>query len=122
MNKLFYDTYALIELAKHNPAYSDYKDNKGIIITHLNILEFIYFLIREKQESKISDTFEQLERYVNDYDQDILIKAVKMKFKFKGEKLSFVDCIGYCLAMKLGIKFLTGDEKFKSMPNVEFIK
>ena len=38
------------------------------------------------------------------------------------EKLSFIDCIGYYLAKKNKAKFLTGDEKFKNMENVEFVK
>jgi len=45
-----------------------------------------------------------------------------MKYKFKNQKLSFIDCIGYILAKKHKAKFLTGDEKFKGKENVEFVK
>ncbi len=32
------------------------------------------------------------------------------------------DCIGYITARKLGIKFLTGDNKFEDKIGVEFVK
>ena len=44
------------------------------------------------------------------------------KFKFKKEKLSYIDCLGYEVAKKLKIKFLTGDEGFRDKENVEFVK
>jgi len=33
-----------------------------------------------------------------------------------------VDCIGYIIAKKSGVQFLTGDEHFKDFENVEFVK
>ena len=32
------------------------------------------------------------------------------------------DCVGYVVAKRVGVKFLTGDREFKDMPNVEFVK
>ena len=32
------------------------------------------------------------------------------------------DCIGYIMAKKLNIKFLTGDKEFENFLNVEFVK
>ena len=47
-----------------------------------------------------------------------------MKFRLKNKKmdLSYADCIGYIYACENNLKFLTGDEKFKDMDNVEFVK
>jgi len=32
------------------------------------------------------------------------------------------DCVGYVLAIRNNLKFLTGDEKFENKKNVEFVK
>lgn len=121
MIKLFFDTYALIEVSKGNLKYEPYKEGIRIILNKLNILEYVYFLIREDKEEKVEDAFKELSKFNVDYDDKILEEAAKMKFKFIKEKLSFVDCIGYCLAKKHNVKFLTGDEKFKNKENVEFV-
>lgn len=122
MTKYFFDTYALVELYKSNPNYAKYKKEIKIILNKLNVQEFIYFLIREGKDSEVEESFRLLSKFNVDYDNEILIKAAKMKFQYKNEKLSFVDCIGYHLAKKHNVKFLTGDSKFQDKENVEFIK
>ena len=52
----------------------------------------------------------------------VIKEAMKLKLKFKDKKLSYVDCIGYVFALELGLKFLTGDNEFKDLVNVEFVK
>ncbi len=118
---LFFDTYALVEIYKKSPNYEKYKKSK-MILNDLNILEFVYFLLREERNENLSEVFQKLSRFSVPYDEEILISAAKMKHKYRKEKLSFVDCTGYFLAKKHGCKFLTGDEKFRKKENVEFIK
>lgn len=122
MNKFYFDTYALIEISKANLNYTKYSNDVIIILNNLNLLEFTYFLIREGKESEIHQIFQNLTRYHVDYDEEVLIEAAKLKFSNKKDRLSFIDCIGYCLAKKNKAKFLTGDEKFRDMENVEFVK
>ena len=118
----FFDTYALIEISKGNPHYAPYVKEVKIIITRLNLLEFIYFLIRENKENEITQAIEHLSLFTVDYDDPLLVEAAKMKYTFKKDKFSFIDCIGYHVAKKYNLKFLTGDNKFKTMPHVEFVK
>ena len=40
----------------------------------------------------------------------------------KRKSLSYADCINYSIAKHLKIKLLTGDEDFKGLANVEFVK
>ena len=123
MTKRFYfDTYALIEIGKGNPKYETYKQDVMIILSKLNLLELSYYLFKEKKENEIKEIFERYLKYYVDYDQEAIIKAAEMKFKHLKERLSFIDCIGYFLAKKNNAKFLTGDEKFRNMDNVEFVK
>ena len=119
---LFFDTYALIEIGKNNINYEPYKTDVKIFISMLNLMELAYFLIREKRENEIDGVFNELGKFVVSYNKEILINAAKMKYRYKKERLSYVDCIGYLLAKQLNVKFLTGDEKFKKMKNVEFVK
>jgi len=119
---LFYDTYALIEIYKENSHYEKYKRGFKIILNKLNLLEFSYFLFREGKGNETKEIVNRFLRFNIDYDEDLLIKAAEMKFKLLKERLSFVDCIGYLLAKKNNAKFLTGDEKFRDMKNVEFVK
>ncbi|MGQ9469125.1 MAG: hypothetical protein ACUVTD_04780 [Nitrososphaerales archaeon] len=45
---------------------------------------------------------------------------LRLELKNKGFNLSYADALGYYLAGKLGIRFLTGDRVFKELANVEF--
>jgi len=121
-HRFYFDTYALIELGKGNPNYEPYKENVKILLNRLNLLEFSYFLFREGKGEDSKEIFRKYLRYDIDYDEDVLIKAAEMKLKFLKQRLSFVDCIGYILAKKNNAKFLTGDEHFRDMGNVEFVK
>ena len=118
----FFDTYALIELYKGNPNYLKYRSGIKVFTNKLNLMEFAAFLIREKKENEISKMFKDLSKYNLDYDNVVLIEAAKMKLRHKSKYLSYIDCIGYFIAAKNKVKFLTGDEKFKNMLNVEFVK
>lgn len=122
MLRFYFDTYALIEIGKGNPKYSHYREGVNIMLNRLNLLEFSYFLFREGKGEDAKDIFGKYVRYNVDFDDDDLIKAAEMKFRFLKQRLSFVDCIGYILAKKNNAKFLTGDEHFRNMGNVEFVK
>ena len=120
--KFYFDTYALIEIGKSNPKYEPYKDGVIILVNKLNLMELSYFLFKEKKVDEIKEIFDNYAKYDVDYDEEVLINAAEMKFKFLKERLSFIDCIGYLLAKKHNAKFLTGDEKFRNRENVEFVK
>ena len=123
MSKTFYfDTYALIEIGKDNPSYIPYEKGVKIMLNKLNLLELMLFLIRENREHEIDEKFAQLSKFNIDYDDEILKKVAQMKHAYAKERLSYIDCIGYQIAKKHKVKFLTGDEKFKNKENVEFVK
>lgn len=120
--KYFFDTYAFVEIYKGNPKYLKYKSGIKVLTNKLNLMELAFFLRRENKESEIKEMFHEFSKFSIDYDDAVLIEAAKMKFEHKSKYLSYVDCIGYNLAKKHNIKFLTGDEKFRNMSNVEFVK
>ena len=55
-------------------------------------------------------------------DDETLKEAMIFRARNRKSKLSFVDCIGYTIALKRRIRFLTGDNGFRDTPNVEFVK
>ena len=122
IRKFYLDTYALIEIYKSNPDYEIYSKGIVVLLNKLNLLEFSYFLMRNGKENEIPEIFSKYSKHCLNYDEDVLIEAAEMKFKFLKERLSFIDCIGYALAKKHGALFLTGDERFRNKENVEFVK
>ncbi|MBI2547381.1 MAG: PIN domain-containing protein [Candidatus Aenigmarchaeota archaeon] len=119
--RFFFDSYAIIEVIKGNPTYDNYKSAE-IITTKLNLFEICYFLLRDYGEHKAKEYIESVWDSVVDFDNEIVFIAAKLKLNRKEERLSMVDCIGYIISKSLGVKFLTGDEKFKDIENVEYVK
>lgn len=118
----YFDTYALIETGKGNPRYEPYKKDVKVLLNRLNLLELSYFLIKEGRGNETKDIFDKFSRFNVDYDEDVLLKSAEMKFKNLKHRISFIDCIGYNLAKKHNARFLTGDESFRDLEYVEFVK
>ena len=115
----FFDTYALIEVARGNPNYASYTDC-GVITTIFNLAELNYNLKKEKNKTtadKITDKFKDA---VVSVTADDVKEAMDTKTKHR--KMSIPDAIGYTIAKRHGVKFLTGDEDFRAFKNVEFVK
>src|SRR3989344_466998 len=119
--KFFADTYALIEIISGNPNYKDFFDSV-LVTSKFNLLELYFTILRYHGK-------EEAEKYLHTY-KDLVIPisynsismGMQFKLKYLKENLSYVDCIGYALALELDLKFLTGDQKFKDKFNVEFMK
>ncbi len=119
--KMFFDTYALIEIIKGNPNYKKYKDF-GIVLTKLNLFELYYSTMQKYGEEKAKNELSKNSSFIVDFNNNTIENAAKLKFIFKKQNISMTDCIGYIKAKELGIKFLTGDKQFEFLPDVEFVK
>lgn len=117
----FFDSYAIIEIIRENENYLRFKD-EDIITSTLNLGEVYYHLLKDKDENTADNWHNLLLKTAMLVDSDIVVKAMKFRFENKTKKFSFVDCVGYVLAKEKNLKFLTGDEGFKNMENVEFVK
>ncbi|MFH1637466.1 MAG: PIN domain-containing protein [Candidatus Woesearchaeota archaeon] len=118
----FYDTYAFLEIIKGNPKYYDYASNHGIMTAKLNIMELYYTLLRTEGLKRAEHFFASFDKFVVKINDSLIKEAMVFKLKNKDKKLSYVDCIGYIFSRRLNIKFLTGDNGFKELENVEFVK
>lgn len=117
----FFDSYAIIEIIKNNDNYNNFK-NLIMFTTSINIAEVYYSLLNNAKEELATELVNSLNVQLLNINKEQGIKAAKLKFKYKKEKLSYTDCIGYIIAKELNMKFLTGDEKFRNKENVEFVK
>ena len=105
--KYFFDTYALIELAKNNPNYVGYASSV-VITTIFNLAELYYVLVRDFNEEKAKTIYYKFKECSNEVDDDDIFEA--MKLKLKNKKLSYTDCIGYAYALRHNMNFLTGEQ------------
>lgn len=119
--KRCFDTYALVEIKLGNPKFKDYFKSKFVIVD-LILAEFYSVLLREESEEAANYWFKKLEGYSVSVSKEILIEAVKFRYKHKISGISFFDAVGYIFALKNGYKFVTGDKEFKNLDNVEFKK
>lgn len=117
----FYDTYAIISLIEGNENYNKYKSNV-ITTSILNFAELYNIFLRNQGRQTADYWAKKLNFNIIEIDKESVIKAVKLRFDNRKENLSLTDCVGYFLALKNNIKFLTGDEKFEDKGGVEFVK
>ena len=115
----FFDTYAFFEIIEGNPKYLSYQ-NARAITTIFNLTELNYNLKKEKSKEFADKTIEKYWSLIVDVSFEDLKEA--MDLKIKNKDLSVPDVIGYVVAKRYGVKFLTGDESFRNFDNVEFVK
>ena len=116
----FFDTYSLFEITNRNENYRKYFEEE-IITSKLNLAELFYGFLKEGKESLIPGWKGKIKKLITAIDIDTVTAAAVFKFHNRKKPLSFIDCMGYCLAKKLSLRFLTGDKEFDSMDNVEFV-
>ena len=110
-------------LRGHHPKICDEKfADKKIRISFLNLLELTYILINNQGLEEAKNKFPIFKQFVMETPDDTVLQAMNVRATHKKKNLSYADCLGYCLALHFRLIFLTGDEAFKGMPNVEFVK
>lgn len=120
--KYFFDTYALYELALGNENYKEYFADVDSITTILNLYELCYALLREHLPVLAENFFERFLPICVDIEPNTIKEAATFRLQNKKLELSYIDALGYIIAKNHTVKFLTGDEAFKKLPNVEFVK
>lgn len=119
--KYFFDTYAIIELIKINPKYQKFQD-EPLLTGVLNYGEFYYWYLRNKDKAKSMEWFRRIRNELLTLETADIIKGMRIRFENGKRKLSYVDVVGYAMALRRNLVFLTGDPGFEGLPNVEFVK
>lgn len=117
----FFDSYAIIEIIKGNENYHFVCDS--IIITSpMNYAEVYYALLLLYNKEAVNNMLKNLNFQFLDISSEIAKSAAIFRYKNKKVNLSYIDCVGYELALNNDLLFLTGDKEFEKFDNVKFVK
>jgi len=120
-SRVFFDSYALIEVARGSQAYSPFS-SVSPVFTKLNLFEVYYALLRENAFDSAGKVLSKLYPLTVDFDASDITRAAQMRIHYAGRRLSMTDCIGYVVSQRLGLPFLTGDNEFRDIAGVQFVK
>ncbi len=119
----FADTYALIEYLNGNPAYEKYfQDTNEIVTSKLNLMELYYSSLADGFPEKAEKEYNQFLSHITTFSDEDIKHACQFRYTYRKQNVSYIDAMGYCIAQTKKAKFLTGDNAFKEMENVEWVK
>ena len=122
MQSFFFDTYAFYEVIVGNQSYLPFTKDVNIVTTQLNLMELYYQLLAVYNKSDAIGFFKRYEEFIVPISTEIIIESMDFRKQHYKQDLSYVDCIGYIMAKKMNIPFLTGDKQFEEIANVKFVK
>jgi predicted nucleic acid-binding protein len=122
VNRYFYDSYAVIEYLEDNFKFLKYFEKSSGVLTVMNLSEIMYTVLITAGKEKAKLVMDNLWPLVVYPNKAEIIESIEFRRKHSKRNLSYADCLGYIIARKRGLKFLTGDIQFENMPNVEYVK
>jgi predicted nucleic acid-binding protein len=113
----------MLEYLAGNKRYLKYFEH-DLYTSKLNLMELYFLVMRESGEDVADEAYTTFRVFETDFDDEDVKEAMKMRLRLKAQKkdISYADALGYQLSRKLKARFLTGDDAFKNLPNVEFVK
>ena len=125
---IVFDTYALLAWFRDGDEkyrkFFESKDQK--FITLLILTEFYFFLYHFSGKEKADEYKKILQVHFKlvPASAKTAVAAAVMRSKMLKQKktMSYTDCMAYVLAVEHGHKLLTGDEHFRGLENVLFVK
>jgi hypothetical protein len=132
-NYYYYDSYAIIEFIKGNKEYKTYFTEATGVLTKANLAE-VYYNMRKSgsggfDAKRAAAVVERFAVFLVEYDIEDVCGAMELRLQLiqnkkpgGGSDASYTDALGYYLAQKMEIPFLTGDIFFKGLPGIEFVK
>jgi predicted nucleic acid-binding protein len=87
-------------------------------------METYYAVLRDYGESAAEKAYSATAKYAIEFEDEDVKNGMKKRLELRKKRLdlSYADAIGYAVSLRLKLKFLTGDEAFKNLDNVEFVK
>jgi predicted nucleic acid-binding protein len=125
------DTYALMEwFVWDNKNYKKYFEQiqrrKNSYVSEITLVELFHHVYHNEGEDEAEIIYSSVVNYLNiaKMEEEVIKNAgiFRSKMLRKKKALSYADCINYSIAEKMNLKLLTGDEDFKGIQNVEFVK
>lgn len=89
----------------------------------MNLMEVYYWILLRYDKKFAEKVYLEFVNFCVEIKDETIKKACEFRIKNKDKNFSYIDCLGYTIAMEKNIKFLTGDEGFREIKNnVEFVK
>lgn len=125
MTGLFFDTYAAIEIYRSNPNYSELRAEEGVS-TVFNLAE-VYFVLKSQFGLALAEkAFNGIQRHIVELNPLLIKNAMNFRAEFNAKNrrqaLSYADAIGYIYAQENSLEFVTGDNAFRGLKGVRFLK
>ncbi|HLD75817.1 MAG TPA: PIN domain-containing protein [Candidatus Norongarragalinales archaeon] len=121
----FFDTYAIVEICKGNPNYIQFREAEAKC-SIFNMAETYYVLKTQYDQKLAENSLSVTENYLTELSSEVIQKAMDFRagFNAKNRKsaLSYADAIGYTYALENDLEFVTGDDAFKNLKGVRFLK
>ena len=90
----FFDSYAIIEILRHNPNYLKYIES-NVVITIFNLIEICWSVYKDFDEEKMNEEYNKFKDCVYDLNDSVIINALEFRVKYKNRDLSYSDFICY---------------------------
>ena len=123
MERLNYylDTYAIIEIIKGSGSYAKFLTG-NFFTSVFNLYELYYLLLRDFNKEIAKKQFLRFKQNIIKISDDTIFNASEFRLRNERKHYSYTDALGYSLSIENNFLFLTGDDAFKSLKNVEFVK
>jgi len=107
-----------------NQNYRPYFEENDGFLTKLNLMEIHYRTLDVHGLEAASKVLSIFSKYAVDFGIDDIKESMELRLKLKkdGRDISYADALGYHLALKDKVKFLTGDKWFRDLEGVEFVR
>lgn len=119
--KYFLDTYAIIEIIKENKEFKKFQETINFT-GFANLLEVHHKISKEFNEKKADEIVDKLKTVTINVELKDIKAASRFRIKHARNEFSYIDCLGYMMALNRNMRFVTGDNQFKNFENVEFVK
>lgn len=116
--RYFFDASAMIRVLEEDPRFEAYRDEP--VVTDVgHVYEFARYLLKRYGAARTRALLRELRVDHVEPTSDDHVEASKLAARHSA--MSAQDALGYALARRAGLTFLTTDRAFRGMPGVEVV-
>lgn len=116
--RYFFDASAMIRVLEEDPLFEAYKEEP--VVTDIgHAYEFARYLLKRYGAARAREILHGLRMDRVEPTSDDLVEASKLAARHSA--MSAQDALGYTLARRVKMTFLTTDRAFRGMPGVEIV-
>lgn len=121
-SKVFYDSYAILAFLQGDTQYKKIFEKSEGLTTYFQLMEVYYCILKNHSKQKADLILKRFSELLIEPELEDISLAMQFRHNNKKKKFSYADALGFIIAQRLNVAFVTGDESFKDVENVLFIK